>query len=144
MYILCPRIQKTLFGGGSVRRHKLGVRGADPVCGTRTRTVKTTKTIFFNKNQFLECFFGFLPLALPGQGQGRAWGSSSKKAPLLSFVSVWESRTQNRFAPVPVCDAGHFLLRKVSFGSAGLPVNGGALIGGATPRAVHSDCDFPL
>jgi hypothetical protein len=56
MYIL-PRIQKTLFDEGSVRRHKLGSRGAAPVCGTRTRTFKTIKTIFFNKNQFLEWFF---------------------------------------------------------------------------------------
>ncbi len=59
-------------------------------------------------------------------GPGGVWGSSSKKAPLVSFVSVWENRIRNRLAAVPVCDDGHFLRRKVSFGSGGLPVNGGS------------------
>ena len=119
MYILCPRIQKTLFDGGSVRRHKLGIRSADPVCGPHTRTIKTIKTIFFNKNQFLQCF----SVSEKGRTEGADWGgwgglgSSSKKAPLLSFVSVWENRIRNRLATVPVCDDGHFLHRKVSFGS---------------------------
>lgn len=118
MYIL-PRIQKTLFDEGSVRRHKLGSPAERIQWGTRTRTVKTIKTIFFNKNQFLECFFGNLavPEKVPRGGLGGAQGLGSfpKKATLLSFVSVWGNRTRKPLALGPVCDDGHFLSRKVSF-----------------------------
>ncbi len=114
MYILCPpRIQKTLFGGGSVRRHKMGAPRSGAVCGTRTRTVKTIKTIFFNKNQFLKCFPNSVGGCPPPTGV--CLGSFPKKATLLSFVSVWGNRTRKPLAGDLSCDDGHFLSRKVSF-----------------------------
>lgn len=85
------------------------------MCAKRTWTTKTTKTIFFNKKQFLEYIFGKIPGNFPAGGKFPGWEVSPKKATLLSFVSVWGNRTRKTLALGPVCDGGHFLLRKVSF-----------------------------
>jgi hypothetical protein len=73
MYIL-PRIQKTLFAGGSVRRHKMAppaprIQCAEPAHGR----LRQLRQYFSIKNQFLQCFFPFSEKP-DGGGSGAAGG----------------------------------------------------------------------
>ncbi len=124
MYILCPRIQKDTFRRRKCPSSQIGepLRGSS-VRNSHTGRLRQLRRYFSIKINFSNVFFVFF--ASEGGARRAAdwgpgvWGSSSKKAPLLSFVSVWENRIRNRLATVPVCDDGHFLHRKVSFFGSG-------------------------